>query len=186
MTALRHDYSKPSIDQESRETTATSHRGLVRGDRNCSGLIKPPVRRGDPAPGFEERLAAHSFSGAPEASPPDTDRSSSQAIHRWLTARQAKPPVEERRQRRDPGERKIEEAFTDQSRCAGLETRRARPRLGTCPTCFGPPGCSPAEPGPAPRSAREGAELVPNRLERPSCARHTKQERKIAKKSAEA
>jgi hypothetical protein len=36
--------------------------------------------------------------------PSGTDRSSSQAILRWLTARQAKPPVPERRERRDPKE----------------------------------------------------------------------------------
>src|SRR5262249_3762095 len=84
-----------------------------------------------------------------------------------------------------PGEANSAEAFIDQSRCSRLETRRARPDSGTCPTCFGPPGCSPAEPGPEVRSASDDSRLALNRRQPPGCAQRAQSRWKTRKSQPE-
>jgi hypothetical protein len=92
MTALRHDYSKPSIDQESRETTATSHRGLVRGDRRCSGPTTAAGQKGRPGTRLRCIACERNIFRCSGELPPATDRRSLPAARRggWLPAKRSR------------------------------------------------------------------------------------------------
>src|SRR5262249_44976911 len=91
--------------QQTRETTTTSPRGLVRGTVPAAGTFAGRRSEGFPRrQASMDRLPAQPFSGVPEDGLRPRIEGRCQPSGVWLAASQAKPPVPERRRRRDPKE----------------------------------------------------------------------------------